>query len=682
MQNHQNYTLSSLLQAIAVKIAAHKWAVIFISILTMILTLYSLKTNPIKQGDGYEYALILQSFFNHFSPDIREADITSLMKIVDSQPSSYDVKVLQGTLEAFRNGDNEIYLGVLKSNRGEYFGYHFWLYPLINLPAKAFLAVFRLNELKAFQLTNSLLIGITLSYVLLFSKQSPVVKWVIATLYLLGCSFFYLQWPHPEVFIAAMIVISGCALLEQRFYVAAIASTLATLQNPSVVFLLAAILILFIAKNFNSDTLKHPLVFIKKHIWMAVIAILTFFPYIFYYYHYQIPNLIVKRGFVDPKLISWSRFTSTLFDLNQGLIVGFPGVMLGVFTILVYRLILVVVKKKRPIFNSSDILLVAFFLMLQPTLSQTNWNHGQEIFSRYTFWAGMALIVWLGANLEEVKNLLKYSLLSIVFLLQLVPNELFFRHPSDGHYVKMKSQAAWVLSNFPSWYNPEPEIFSERVREYEQFGETVAPNRLDSPFIYINETGMIRKILIHKDFVTQTQERLCGTGGKLISYDSQSSIETLLAGISFNRQGWGYINGSFQCVTPVSINLVEGGNSRNFTRQGWGKPDIDGRTIKSQEARFILPLASQKLGDVNLTAKINNLSESQNLPIQLAVIVNGTTVNQWTVNNSRQTAEYQTLIPAKVWTGKSPMSISFRIVGASKKVSETIKLKVVTVKIN
>jgi hypothetical protein len=120
-----NNALSSFLGAIALKITANKFAVIFISILSIILIFYSLRTNPIKQGDGYEYALILQSFFNHFSPDIRETDITSLLKIVDSQPSSYNAKVLQEVLQAFKNGDNEIYLGILKSNRGEYFGYHY-----------------------------------------------------------------------------------------------------------------------------------------------------------------------------------------------------------------------------------------------------------------------------------------------------------------------------------------------------------------------------------------------------------------------------------------------------------------------------------------------------------------------------------------------------------------------------
>ncbi|WP_414752407.1 hypothetical protein [Anabaena sp. CCY 9910] len=674
----RNYPLDSFVSAIASK----KFAVIFISIFTIVLILYCLKTNPIRQGDGYEYALILQGFFNHFSPDIREGDITSLIKIVETQPSSYDVKVLQGTLEALRNGENEIYLGILKSTRGEYFGYHFWLYPLINLPAKAFLAVLGLNELKAFQLTNAIFISFTLVYVLLFSRQSPLVRWVIALLYLAGCVFFYLRWPHPEVFIAASILISGCAFLEQRIYIAAIAATLATLQNPSVVFLLASILIFFVLKNFKSNIVNNPLQFIKKHIWLALIAASSLFPYGFFYYHYQIPNLIAKRGFVNPSLISWERFTSTLFDLNQGLIVGFPGLMIGVLILLVYRVLLVVIKKKQPAFNQSDVLLVAFFLMLQPTLSQTNWNHGQEIFSRYAFWAAMALIVWVAANIDDVKGLLKYSLLPLMLILQLFPNELFFKRPWDGHYLKMKSQANWVLSNFPNWYNPEPEIFAERVREYERFGEAITPNQIDSPFIYVNKAGDIIKILVYRDFVNQTQERLCGTKGKLISRNPQDSLEKLLANISFNRQGWGYLNGNFRCAVPLSINFAESGNLRNFTRKGWGKAEVDGSLIKSPESEFILPIDTQKLEDLKLMAKIDNLSVEANLKTNLELIVNNRSITQWTLNNSNQTSEYEAVIPRKIVGSNSPVSVSFRVVGASKKLDKSVKIKVVSVRVD
>ncbi|QLE56942.1 hypothetical protein [Nostoc sp. TCL26-01] len=677
----KNNRLGSFLGAIATILASKKFAVIFISILSLILIFFCLKTNPIRQGDGYEYALILQSFFNHFSPDIREADITSLIKIVESQPSSYDVKVLQGILTALKNGENEIYLGILKSSQGEYFGYHFWLYPLINLPVKVLLAVLRLNELKAFQLTNSLLISFTLIYVLLFSRQSPFTRWAIALLYLAGCIFFYLLWPHPEIYLAASILISGCAFIDQRIYVAAIAATLATLQNPSVVFLLAAICLFFVAKNFTLASLKNPLIFVKKYIWIALIAAISFLPYIFYYYHYQVPNLIAQRGFVDPRLISLARFNSTLFDLNQGLIVGFPGIMVGVLTLLIYRLIRVIFQHQRPIFNQADILLVAFFLMLQPTLSQTNWNHGQEVFSRYAFWATMALIIWLAANMSELKGLLKYSFLPIILVLQIFPNYLFFKHPGDGHYLKMKSSAAWVLANFPSWYNPEPEIFAERVREYEQFGETIAPTPTDSPFIFLDKQGYIRKILVYRDFALQTQARLCGNQGKLTSLDSQYSPEKLLSDMTFNRQGWGYINGSFRCAIPFRINFAQGGNSRNFTRKGWGKIAVDGSLMRYPEATLILPIDTRQSGNIKLVVEIINLAENHNLPVNLQLIINNRVITAWNLKTTNQITAYQAEIPREILRSQAPLSVKLQA-STSPKSAESFKVKVVSMKID
>ncbi len=672
----KNKTSSSYLSAIAAGLSARKVAAIAIAILSMILILYCLRTNPIREGDGYEYALILESFFNHFSPDIREADITSLIKIVESQPSTYDVNVLQRILEAYRNGEDEIYLGVLKSNQGEYFGYHFWLYPLINLPVKAFLAALNLNELKAFQLTNALLIILTIVYVLLFSKQSPFGRWAMSLLYLAGCIFFYLKWPHPEIFIAAMILISGCAFMEKRLHLSVIAATLATLQNPSVVFLVASIFIFSIFKDFNINTLRQPIMLIKKHIGMAIIASFSLLPYIFYYYHYQKFSLIAYRGFVDPSLISMQRFMSTIFDLNQGLIVGFPGIMIGVFLLIVYRLIQAISKNKKPYFNQIDILLVAFLLMLQPTLSQTNWNHGQSIFSRYAFWLGMILIVWVVANLDKLPRLTKYSLLTLILGLQFLPNELFFRRPRDGHYLKMKPQAAWVISNFPGWYNPDPEIFAERVRESERFGETIAPNIIDSPFIHLDKLGNIRKILIHQDLAAQTQARICGNDGKIVNLDSEIPLETLLQNVNFNRQGWGYMNGKFQCVLPFSINFAEGGNSRNFTRQGWSRPAADGSLIRSNVARFIVPIHRHKLVDMQLSVKIDNLSENQDSLTNLEVLVNDTPVSQWNLKLVDQTIEYQAMIPANVLSAQSPIFVSFRFGDGTNKLNDSTKVKV------
>lgn len=642
-----------------------KFAVLFLCIFSIILLAYAFKTFPIRQGDGYEYALILQSFFNHLSPDIRQVDIVSLLKIVQTQSSSYDASVLQETLAAFNRGENEIYLGVLRSNQGEYFGYHFWLYPLLCLPVKWMLASLGANELKAFQLTNALLMILTLKLVLLFSQKSPFFRWSITLLYLLGCSFFYLKWPHPEVFIAAGILISCCAFLDRRFHLAAISATLATLQNPSIVFLLASIVLTFIVHNFSRDSLKKPIQWIKFHFWIGCISAVSFFPYLFYYYHYRKFNLITVRGFVDPDLISLDRFFSTLFDWNQGLIVGFPGILLGVAIVFVYRLLRIVLHRNQPFWNLADALLPAFFLMLIPTLSQTNWNHGQEIFSRYAFWTTMVLIVWLVANLETFAGFARFSVLAIAIGLQFLPNQVFFRNAREGHYLKMKPQATWLLTHLPGWYQPDPEIFAERTRGYERFGETIAPNPIEAPFIFVDKAGKIRKILIHRSQSPQTEARLCGSNGHLVSMDGAMPISNLLTQVTFNAQGWGYLNGSFQCALPLSLRFSQNGNARNYAVQGWSKPDAEGSLMKTRGSSLLLPIRSQQLKDVRLRIQVRIDAKSAPKLPKMEILANDRSVIQWQLAKPGQISEYEAIIPQKLLSTRFPLTIEFRWIGAS-----------------
>ncbi|HEY9802615.1 MAG TPA: hypothetical protein V6D25_19790 [Leptolyngbyaceae cyanobacterium] len=63
----KNNAFGSFASAIAPIFPSKKFSLIFLSIFSIILILDCLTANPIRQDDGYEYALILPSFFNHFT---------------------------------------------------------------------------------------------------------------------------------------------------------------------------------------------------------------------------------------------------------------------------------------------------------------------------------------------------------------------------------------------------------------------------------------------------------------------------------------------------------------------------------------------------------------------------------------------------------------------------------------
>lgn len=608
---------------------------------------------PIREGDGYEYALVLEAFYRHFSPDIQLGDIERLISLIENFPNqSYALKPLQEMSVALQSEQPEVLLGIFRTEGGQYFGYHFWFYSLLNLPVKIALSILHLNELKAFQLTNALIMIATMGYLCVFSILEVQTRNILLIFYLLGCSIFYLFWPHPEILTAALVLLASCALCEKRFYLAVLAASLCALQNPSSLFFAALIILAFVIYKRRVILSRKP---DKKTLKVLAVSLFTsllaFIPYGFYYYYYQIPNLIVAKGFVDKSLVGIPRLSSTLFDLNQGLIVGFPGILIGVTTLLMYRLLIAAKKPSSNFLNLSDWLLLAFFLMIAPTLGQTNWNHGQNILSRYAVWSGPLLATWLAYNFQKLGRLWQGGLLAVVVLLQLPAYNMFFRQPQAGEYLRMKPLAERLLNRFPAIYNPDPEIFAERVRGRERFGETIAPNVADAPFVYRNRSGSLAKILVHQSSFEQTEALICGPQGRLLS-DAGPSIQQQLSALRFDARQWAYLQGSYECAAPMRVDFSEQGNFYHFQQGGWANPQAEGTPIQADRARLVIPLREKSETALSVTAEVRAVQ-----PTTLSVSANENILATWSIpaGDSQKTV----IVPASIMAGHSALMLSF-----------------------
>ncbi len=628
------------------------------AIASLVLLWMTFKQVPTREGDAYEYALILEALYRHFSPDIRLGDIDRLVSLIETLPNqSYAVEPLREMSAAMQAGQSEVLLGVFKTDGGQYFGYHFWFYSLLNLPVKAVLAILNLNELKAFQVTNALMMSATMGYLCRFSKLEVQTRNILLVFYLLGCSIFYLFWPHPEILTAGLVLVASCALCEKRFYLAILAASLSALQNPSSLFFAAIIILAFaLYKRPVLLSRKPDRESLKVLILGSLTSLLAFVPYCFYYYYYQIPNLIVEKGFVDKSLIGLPRLSSTLFDLNQGLLVGFPGILLGIASLLAYRLLRVARRQRGHLFNLSDWLLVAFFLVIGPTLGQTNWNHGQSVLSRYVVWSGMLLVTWLAYNLSMLnsRGISKWwqtGLLAVVVLLQLPAHDLFFRNPQASQYLQLKPWTQWLIERLPAAYNPDPEIFAERVTGQEPFGELIAPNSAAAPFVYRDRNGSLTKILVHQSSSAQTESLICGPQGRLLS-DSSLSIQQSLSAATFDARNWAYLQGAYRCGVPMQIDFSKQGNLRHFQLGGWAKTQAQGTAMKSARSQLMLPLQNNPKTPLSLKVA---LQASQ--PTTLSVSANGTVLSTWTIpaGNVQKTVT----IPAAVLANQSALKLSF-----------------------
>lgn len=176
-----------------------------------------LATKPMLAGDGVEYFSMLESFWNHGSPDQRLGDVESLSRVFGSHGISIA-----------RPHD-----GFFVTFDGRWYSYHFWVYPLLALPAKAVLRLLGADEFGALSWTNAWMLVATTAWAL--GKKPGLRRVAFLGLAVLGPLFWYVRWPHAEVFAWACVVTSLVSLDDRRYVRAAAFAGLGALQGKSVV---------------------------------------------------------------------------------------------------------------------------------------------------------------------------------------------------------------------------------------------------------------------------------------------------------------------------------------------------------------------------------------------------------------------------------------------------------------
>lgn len=509
---------------------------------------------PKVNGDGHEYFLQLWDLSSHLSPDIRLSDIESFSnylreyKLVGVQES-----VLLDWKKQIESGNNTTdYFFRVPS--GAYYGLHFWFYAALCVPAKWALHMFGGNELKAFQLTNALLLVIGLAY-LLFVRWIALELRIAAALLFYGVGTpYYLRWPHPEIFSTVTCLIASIAFLERRLTLATLACGLGALQNPSM-----ALMIPVIFASHLDHWLKLPISEKGKLLSKLFMAgSVSFLPFAFYFVMFGVPSLIVREGFVDQGVIDFDRLYSLFFDLNQGMVVG-AGWIIALSS-------LVLTSRFSSLFNPAgrhrktlclrreDWLLGGMLLMAVGVLPQVNWNSGQAVYTRYALWISIPLMLWTVYQVSEVK--LGRLCLVLVIAAQLITVYLFgafSRSDDESHYFRHKRIAIAVLRYAPWAYNPEPEIFMERTRGRE-VDDPHAILHERKPVVF-NQGRVIKKILVHKTKLNALSEEICGDNHELMTEQGDRIQPNMYKNTRFDFM---YLSGSFLCYPqPIFKHTIE-----------------------------------------------------------------------------------------------------------------------------
>lgn len=453
-------------------------------IIGIIISLFFLRViadkYPKPEGDALEYIVMTEAFLHHASPDIRLDDADSIVNKMSRYDSYFNSAYLQMvSLELKKNiKPNDIDKSFfLDKQNGKYYCYHFWLYSLVNLPGRVICEYFDCNPVKTFSITNALLILLVV-FKILYQKQFSVVTQICgAILFLFSTIYWYSIWPHPEVFTACMVALSLLLFHDKRYYWAIFFSTLASTQNQPIYLLT----IVYIIK-----TLQVYKITVKNVLLIAIAAVGTIVPLFFYVYHFGKPNLIIEVGYLSKDNISLVRFWGFFFDLDQGIIVGLPLLLL-IFIFLFVRKIYFSRFKN----NYSLFIVIASLAMLYYIMQMRNWNHGQAIINRYAVWVSTIYVILSLFYVEELGRKTKTILIVCLTAFQVfyTPIRGDFTIPVwDSLYQKNTSVIA--MNVFPDFYFTDQQVFRQRVSN---------SGNSDSVLIFRDYNGNPSKILVHRD---------------------------------------------------------------------------------------------------------------------------------------------------------------------------------------
>lgn len=496
---------------------------------------------PKTIGDGQEYFLQLWALSSHLSPDIRLSDIESFSDYLrEYKLLGFKESVLSDLKKQIESGNKRISYYFLRAPSGSYYGLHFWFYAALCVPAKWALHILHGNELKAFQLTNALLLVIGLAY-LLFVRSIALELRIAAALLFYGVGTpYYLRWSNPEIFSTVACLIASIAFLERRLTLATLTCGLGATQNPSLALMIPVIFASQLDQWLKISILVKARVAGK----FFMTGSLSFLPFAFYLVTFGTPSLIMREGYLDNSLIDFNRLYSLFFDLNQGMLVGAGWIMALSSLVLISRFFPNRADRRMMALclQREDWLLAGMLLMAIGVLPQINWNSGQAVYTRYAIWISIPLMLWTVCQISTVKR--GRLCLVLVIAAQLLTVYLFgafSRSDEESHYLDHKRIAIAILRHAPWAYNPEPEIFVERTvnREVDisQWRELVV-------FIPYNKGSVMKKILVHKTKLNALSAEICGDSHELMTEQGDRIQPNMYKNTRFDFM---YLSGSFLC---------------------------------------------------------------------------------------------------------------------------------------
>lgn len=460
----------------------HRFGLVLFVCLSAALVGWSSQRSFARQGDGWEYLAMTEAWVRHGSPDVRAGDIEAMFAGIDraagSAPGQPSAAALYGA---------QLPHGFATAPDGSTHALHFWMYSLAAVPAKIALRLFGGREFNALVVTNAWMFAAAIGVALGAGPGSFGQRAAFVLLATVTPVLWYLTFTGVEVFSWALGVIALIAVERRWYWQSALAAALAATQNPPMV-LLALLPVLLPA---------------RRREWGAAAAALAasslaLLPVVWTWSRFGTPTLIAAT--LDAGRLSPARTWSLLIDLNVGLLPYVPVLCLGAPW--------GAWRAGRRGDVAVLLLVVAVAGMLLGMQMQINWNTDGRGLRRYLVWV-LPAMAWVVARAWRDRALARWVAAAVVTSGAV----LLFEPPSDMNWLEHRPLARWVLREWPAFYDPDFEIFTERSAHGEAPPHWLLEGvrrdgwMLGLPVAHGRASGEVTKLLVHRDSAAELPRR-------------------------------------------------------------------------------------------------------------------------------------------------------------------------------
>lgn len=418
----------------------------FINILLFFSILLIVIRQPVgvRVGDGMEYYSMLINFAHSFLPYATRDTL-----------AIYDGYVETTSNIGFLSSDFLTSTFNMYMHEGKLEFPHFWFYSLLAVPFYFPLKLLGSDIGLSFTLVNLL----CLVFLLKVSNDNFGEKGVLTSLVIIVSSplIWYVNKAHTEFFTVTLVISGTIFLLRSKLLWSSLVFAVIGTQNPPFCIVSAFIGL------FSLIYLKREIFKIKNFV-KCLLIFFTLLLHPLYYY--------VQLGVITPQLIfgivnepfTIKRSLIFILDLDIGLLVNW---LLGsLFLVISLFLISKEDLKSLKRHMLSIVIIVGSCIIFMYSHSRTiNINHGAVVhMSRYALWYigfffPIIYFVISKISLHPIKVIVISIFIGLLTLHNVAINDV----KRYSNYLNQSSISKFIYRKFPFLYDPEPEIFVEKI---------------------------------------------------------------------------------------------------------------------------------------------------------------------------------------------------------------------------